>query len=133
MRKNVAILATSFVFLGATPAGVARQDCWNLAYRYCCHTAPDWSIECPGVQGGVCEGLVHNNINEFKQTLIDPTTGAMTAASFDLIGPYYCEYFPPICHGGGAPHCTWELEVVYVQCSEWARKTQWTLCDYVEP
>jgi hypothetical protein len=119
LKTHTSALTTLLALLCAPSPVVADPPCWNHAYRYCCHIASGWSVPCPGLPKGVCEGLVHNGINEFKQTKVAPTTGAMTDSSFQLVGGYDCEFYPPICHGGPAPHCTWELDFVIVECSEW--------------
>ena len=94
MRKNwFSIIVALVAAFGATAASHAQLECYNLAYRYCCEASSLWSISCPGAPGGICYGQVHNGVDEFKQMLILPTEGAMTAASFEFVNYFYCSEY----------------------------------------
>lgn len=126
MRKaHTSVLVVAFSLLTVTARSTA-DDCWNLAHRYCCDLAFGFVIQCTGDL--LCFGEVHNGINEFKPTKIDPTTGAMTDASFQLVGSYNCEYYPPRCNLEPEPWCDLFPNYVHVQCSEWKLKTQFAFC-----
>ena len=119
----------SLVVLSCASSPAAAQDCYNLGYRYCCYHHPWWSISCPEAEGGVCFGMVVDGVNDFGQVLLPPTSGAMTAASFQQTSDLLCHLYLPECHPEQDPSCKlssvpWELG-----CASHERKTIWAFCD----
>ena len=125
--KQSMIILTLFALLGGTSESVG-EDCWNLAYRYCCQHQPDFYVPCTGVEGGYCEGIVYEGPNEFGQVRIPPTTGAMTASSFNYVGDLECGFHPAGCYQLPFPHCEVDPYNVYCYCEEWVRKNTFSWC-----
>jgi hypothetical protein len=105
------------------------QNCYNLAYRYCCQHHPYWSIPCEVAEGGICEGEVLDSVNDFGQVLIPPTSGAMTAASFQYTGDLQCKMKRPHCNPLSDPVCTVLPTEWVLWCASHERKTIWQFCE----
>jgi len=67
--------------------------------------------------------------NDFGQVLIPPTSGAMTANSFEFTGWLTCQAYLPVCNPWGDPMCSLEEQWSIFGCSTHERKTLWQFCE----
>jgi hypothetical protein len=119
----------SLLVLSCASSSAVAQNCYNLAYRYCCQHHPYWSIPCEGAEGGVCVGQVIGGVNDFGLVLIPPTSGAMTAASFQFTGYLLCHMYRPVCNPVSDPVCALDYTPWQLECASHERKTIWQFCD----
>lgn len=103
------------------------EECYSVAYRYCCDLIPEFNISCPGVPGG-CWGEVANGQNGFRTVLV---LGGFTENSFEVDGvPFACHYYAPICNPANDPACSVDYsEIIPRNCIAWKMKQHFTMCE----